>query len=404
MRVLHVVTAWPRHERDPITPWLVELVRRQRDAGHDAVVLAPSYRGGPEPGAAGALPVHRFRYAPAALETLTHDETVPDRLRRRPLQGFLLPAYLAAGADAAHRLGRRGLDVVHVHWPMPHALFGAAARHGSGGKAGVVCSFYSVELNWVRHRLPALLPFLRWTVRTADAVTAISRSTAAAVQALAPGPVSVVPYGSAIEDDGAPVARAAGADPDRLRILFVGRLVERKGVEILLRAVARLPAASGAELTVIGAGERERSIRREIESLGLAGRVRMPGFVSRRRLEEEYARADVFVLPAVVDAKGDTEGLGVVLLEALRYERPVVASAVGGIPDIVEPGHTGLLVPPGDPGALAEALQRIAADPAAARDMARRGRVRARERFGWRAVLDRTEEAYRTALERRRGA
>ncbi|MFW6089482.1 MAG: glycosyltransferase family 4 protein, partial [Gemmatimonadota bacterium] len=219
------MTAFPRHPDDPITPWLVELVRRQREAGLDASVLAPAYRGGPDDGSS-PVPVERFRYAPAFLETLTHDETVPDLLRRRPLRSLLVPLYLAGGARAAREIGRdMRPEIVHVHWPLPHALLGDAVRRGSGGRTAMVCSYYSVEINWIHTRLPLLKPVLRWTARTADGLTAISRSTARAVEELldrstdaGPGPdetgegepaVPVIPYGAALADDVRPPSRPA---------------------------------------------------------------------------------------------------------------------------------------------------------------------------------------------------
>lgn len=163
MKVIHVATAFPRHHDDPITPWLVELVRRQRQAGIDASVLASAYRGGPDEEFSG-IPVRRFRYAPRFLETLTHDQAVPDRIRDRPASAALIPPYLAAGCAAAAELGRSGPDLVHVHWPMPHALFGASMRKASRGRTAMVCSFYSVEVNWVDQRLPWLRPFLEWSL------------------------------------------------------------------------------------------------------------------------------------------------------------------------------------------------------------------------------------------------
>lgn len=428
MRVIHVVTAFPRHPNDPITPWLVELVRRQRDAGIEASVLAPAYRGGPDD-ADPPVPVQRFRYAPAALETLTHDETVPDRLRRRPLQSFLVPPYLVGGMRAARRIGRQAPpDVVHVHWPMPHALIGHAMRWAAGGRTALVCSYYSVEINWIRSRLPLLRPFLRWTARTADELTAISRSTARAVEALLePSPgversepaVSVIPYGAALADEIEPPPRPALAprNGDRaVRVLFVGRLVERKGVEVLVRALAGGDFSRPVELRIVGSGEWEGRIREAIRDAGLALQERDPaggadapvrrvvllGHLSDAALRAEYEAADMLALPAVRDAKGDTEGLGVVLLEALRFERPVIGSDIGGIPDIIEDGETGLLCPPGDPEALAAAIDRLIEDPAAARALAERGRRHAVARFGWDGVVSATSEVYRRAVAGRR--
>lgn len=404
LRVLHIVTAFPRFPTDPITPWFVELVRRQRESGIDARVFAPAYRGGPEIEPYPEIPVERFRYAPSALETLTHDESVPDRIRHHPAALGLIPAYLAGGTRAAHDSGHQQPDVVQVHWPMPHALFGAAVRRGSGDRTAVVCSYYSVELNWVTQKLRPLLPFLRWTARTADAVTAISNSTAAAVRQLTDQPVSIVPYGTALDDDGLSPVRPVLSSGGPVRILFVGRLVERKGVEVLVRALAGLASLPDAELTVIGAGERAELIERTARVHGVADRVHLRGAVTREELVRNYTNHDLFVLPAVVDAKGDTEGLGVVLLEALRFERAVIASDLGGIPDIVEHERTGLLVPPGDSAALGAAIESLVRNPERAREMAQAGRQMASGRFGWNRVLDSTNQVYRSAMERRRGA
>ncbi|MFQ5746462.1 MAG: glycosyltransferase family 4 protein [Gemmatimonadota bacterium] len=401
MRVVHVVTAFPRSEADPITPWLVELVRRERSAGIDATVLAPSYRGGGAEEVAG-VPVHRFRYAPAFWERLSHEETVPDRLRRRPAYGALVPGYLAAGMRAAWREGRSGADVFHVHWPMPHALLGTVGRRASAGRSGLVCSYYSVEVSWVRARLPWLRFFLRWTVRTADEVTAISSATARAVHAVSPRPVRVIPYAAALEDDGRPIERAAFSDDGPIRLLFVGRLVERKGVSDLIRALALLRARWPAQLTIVGEGEWELELQRVAAACGVSEDVTFTGRLTRSELEATYEAADIFVLPAVVDAKGDTEGLGVVLLEALRFERPAIGSAIGGIPDIIEPGRTGWLTPPGDPEALAETLESVARRPEEAREMARRGREIVRGRFSWDGVIGATIEVYERAVARRR--
>jgi len=402
MKVVHVATAFPRHPDDPITPWLVELVRRQRQAGIDATVLAPAYRAGPvaEP---SDIPVRRFRYAPSILETLTHDQAVPDRIRDRPFSAALVPSYLAAGCRAAASLGREGPDLVHVHWPMPHALFGAAMRRASGGRTAMVCSFYSVEVNWVHHRLPWLRPFLKWTIRTADAVTAISSSTAGTVRRLVDRSVAVIPYAAVLPEVPVEVVRPALSDPNApLRLLFVGRLVERKGVEVLVRALARLRHRREAELVIVGSGNRKDSVTRTAALEGVTDYVHLLGSVSAERLAQEYAKCDIFVLPAVVDSRGDTEGLGVVLLEALAHERPVVASRAGGILDIVVDGVTGWLADPGDAEVLSDRIFEVAADPEAARRVAAHGRREASARFSWERILDESAIAYGSAVEARR--
>lgn len=403
MRVVHVATAFPRDEDDVITPWLVEMIRRCRARGIDAEVLAPAYRGSDDHRLQG-IPVRRFRYAPAPWETLTHDETAPDRVRRSLLHAALVPGYLLGGTVAAAGVGREAPDVVHVHWPVPHALFGAAARAASGGRTALVCSYYAVEVNWVLHRMRWLRPFLRWSARTADAVTAISTSTARTLSEVAGHEPRIVPFAAAVGDEG-PAAAArreplSGSGP--LRLLFVGRLVERKGVEVLVEALPRILEERDAVLTVVGEGGREAAIRAAARRCGVEDRVELTGYVADEELSRRYASCDIFVLPAVVDRKGDTEGLGVVLLEALRHERPVVASRVGGIPDIVEEGRTGWLVPPRDAAALAGRILQLARRPGEARRVAREGREIVEERFGWDGILEGLEEIYAEALDARR--
>lgn len=403
MRVVHIATAFPRVDDDIITPWLVALLRALEEQGVSTEVLAPAYRGG-RSGSHQGIRVRRFRYAPAPFETLTHEETVPDRLARRPWYAALLPGYLACGSLAAARAGSRKPDVVHVHWPMPHAWFGALMRAASGGHTAVVSSFYSVELRWVERRLPWLTPFLRWSIETSDGVTAISHATAARVRALADRSVSVIPFGAAVQPRPDSRSHRALAGDRRLELLFVGRLVERKGVETIVRALPRVLKQRDARLTIVGEGEWEPVIRETVTQAGVERHVRMTGGISADELERAYAAADIFLLPAVRDRKGDTEGLGVVLLEAMQFERPVIASAVGGIPDIVRHGQTGWLVEPGDAGSLAARILAVADEPATSRRVARQGREWVEERFGLRRIASDLIACYREAIAARRGA
>jgi glycosyltransferase involved in cell wall biosynthesis len=268
----------------------------------------------------------------------------------------------------------------------------------------MVCSFYSVELNWVEHQLRWLRPLLEWSIRSADAVTAISSSTADAVRVLVERPVTVIPYAAALPEVSVAGIRPALSDPTApLRLLFVGRLVERKGVEVLVRALARLRHRREAELVIVGSGNRADSITRTAALEGVTEHVHMRGFVTAEALAREYADCDIFVLPAVVDARGDTEGLGVVLLEALAHERPVIASRAGGIVDVVRHGVTGWLADPGDAEVLAERILEVASDPEQARRVAVRGRLEAAKHFSWERILDLTEGAYETALKARGG-
>lgn len=392
MRILHLVTGYPRTEQDIIAPWLVELLKRLREAGHDVEVFTAAYRGAGDHVYAG-IPVHRFRYFFARWETLTHEESAPDRMRRSLLYRLMPICFVLAGMIAVWRLCRRErYDVIHVHWPVPLGLWGWAARRAR--RAALVVTFYGIELRWVKRSLPFLKGFVRRVARGADRVVAISSATAREIRELVDVPVVVIPYTTTLPPR---VAARASAARDGLTLLFVGRLVELKGVAYLIEAAARLRGRVAARLVVVGIGPDRRRLETLARSLGVADVVEFRDKVPDAELQQAYATTDVLVLPSILDARGDTEGLGVVLLDAMSCGIPVIASRVGGIPDIIVDGESGVLVPPADAGALADAIERLARDPAYARRLGEGGRARVQTHFTWDAIVGQWEVAYREA-------
>ncbi len=397
MRILYIVTAFPRWSGDVITPWLTETITRLRERGVEVEVLAPSYRGMASGNFEG-IPVHRFRYAPAGIETLTHDQTAPDRIRDRPYLVSLLPGYVAAGSLAAIRLARSGrFDAVHAFWPIPHGLLGLAARRFSG--VPLVSTFFGVELTWLRRQFPFLAPVARRIIERSDAVTVISSHTAREVTRLVrDAHARVIPFGAAVSTsragDGETAAVPRGAE-GAFRLLFVGRLVERKGVTYLLRAVSLLRRKSeDVRLIIVGDGPLAPALHAEAEGLGIADAVEFTGFVPSGELSGRIAASDALVLPAVRDSKGDVEGLGVVLIEAILHDRPVIASDSGGIGDIVIDGETGLLTPPGDVEALAGAIARLRDDAALRSHLVAGGRAHVDACFSWTRIVEDLHSLY----------
>jgi glycosyltransferase involved in cell wall biosynthesis len=179
---------------------------------------------------------------------------------------------------------------------------------------------------------------------------------------------------------GCPEAPVALRPPYRL--LAVGRLVPKKGFDVLIRACAVLRGQGfDFRLVLAGDGPQRRALEALSDRLGLRERVRFLGFLPHERVTGLYARADLFLAPSVVDRTGDRDGIPTVILEALLHRLPVIAARVSGIPELIEDGVTGRLVPPGDPEALARAVARMAADRESALAMAARGRDRVREQF-----------------------
>ncbi len=368
-----------------ITPWLVTMAERQAARGHQVHVLAPSFEGLGEQ-KQGELTVHRYRYAPRRWERLTHEETTPDRLERNPAWALLLPGYVAAGTGAARRLARRiGFDAVHVHWALPHGIHGLAAARATD--AALVTTFYGAEIRWAERRFPPGKAFLRWYADRSHLI-AISESTRRMLAPYAGRPIDVIPYGVPLPEE---TATPASEGPPIL--LFVGRLVTRKGVDRLLQALATVTDRDW-RLEIVGFGPERERLEALARELGLKERVAFLGRVSDDELGGAYRRATCFVLPATLDEREDTEGLGVVLLEAMSYGVPVLATRRGGITDVVIDGRTGVLVEDEIP-AIAAGIRRLLEDLRQAREMGERGRERVRAAFGWDSILDRLEAVYR---------
>ena len=208
---------------------------------------------------------------------------------------------------------------------------------------------------------------------------------------------------------------------NKFKILFVGRHIERKGIRYLIEAAKYLPRES-FEIRIVGVGDLTEQLKMqadalchpelyetknfssqvelcplgssETESKDLPAEIIFTGKLSPEALASEYKTANVFTLPAIVDSKGDTEGLGVVLIEAMELGLPIVASNVGGIPDVVIDGETGILVPEKDPEALASAYKRLAAEPELVKHLLAGAQKRINECFTWDGIIQRQIEVY----------
>ena len=191
-----------------------------------------------------------------------------------------------------------------------------------------------------------------------------------------------------------------GSDPARpVQLLGVARLVPKKGVAVLLDALAALPPALQWRYTHIGSGPLRAEVAAQAARLGIAERISWAGALAQDRVLDAYRAADLFVLASRIAPDGDRDGLPNVLLEAGAQELAVVASRVAAVPELIEDGHNGRLVPPDDAQALAAALARLIADPAARLRLGRAARARVLERFGSAAGIDRLAARLRAELD-----
>ncbi|WP_405551435.1 glycogen synthase [Streptomyces sp. NBC_01171] len=307
--------------------------------------------------------------------------------------------------DLSMAAALQGSDLVHSH-----TWYAGLAGHLAKLLYGIphVTTAHSLEplRPWKAEQLGGGYALSSWAERTAiesaDAVIAVSGAMRddilACYPALDADRVHVVHNGIDTRlyrpDPGTDALRRHGIDPERPYVLFVGRITRQKGVPQLLRAVreidprAQVVLCAGAPDTP----EIDREFRDRFQELSAvrAGVFWIPQMLPRAEVVQLLTHAAVFVCPSVY------EPLGIVNLEAMACGTPVVASRVGGIPEVVDDGRTGLLVDTdGDfEGNLARALDSVLADPVAARRMGEAGRARAVGEFGWDAVARRTAGLY----------
>ena len=177
-------------------------------------------------------------------------------------------------------------------------------------------------------------------------------------------------------------------------LIFCGRLngTKQKGLEVLLDAMPLISQKHDVVLDVIGVGPRMGEYKTQAKLLNIDDRVRFPGFVKHDVLAEHYGRANLLVLPS------RRESFGLVAAEAMACGLPVVATTVGAIPEVVEDGVTGLLVPADDPQALAGAINYLLSQPSTMEAMGKKGRQRVLEYFTWAKVAERVDAGYQRAL------
>jgi glycosyltransferase involved in cell wall biosynthesis len=394
MNILVVTSVYALSETDRNGSFLVASVRHLKDRGHNLTVFAPSYEGCPSHAIDG-IEVHRFRYFLRSGENLTHGQGAPSRIRN-PLYLFVACFYVLAGLVEIGRFSaRRRFDIVHVHWPFPHGAWGLVARRFCRG--ALVLNFHGAEL-LLANTFSIVEPILRVFCRRADAIICNSNYVARRVKTLVDREISVIPFGTTVN---APARRAAVPAAPVRSILFVGRLIPRKGVDVLLEAAARVLQRVAVRIEIVGDGVMRGEWMALADSLGIGSVTTFHGFVANDELERFYSSADVFVLPAVEDDRGDTEGLGVVLVEALSFRIPIVASDVGGISDVIQHGRTGLLVPQRDASALADAVVRLLIDDELARRLSGEGLRHATAYLSWSRITANIERVYQGAIERR---
>jgi glycosyltransferase involved in cell wall biosynthesis len=329
------------------------------------------------------------------LELLGYGRSLAADERPRLGAALAAPLYLLGARRAlTHALRRRRYDLLHAHWIIPNGLTiprrtrFAIGLHGS--------DVFLAEKPFVR-------PFARRALARADLLTGCSPELVARIAALGfpSSRAHTIPYGIDTETFSPnPISRPLWRErlsipPDAPLLLGVGRMATKKGFQILLAVLPDL-LRTHPDLHIVLAGGGD--LLPQFQAVAASPRVHFIGPILHGDLPDLYRAADLFVLPAVHDPRGNVDGLPNVILEAMASSLPVVATSISGIPLAVIPNETGLLVPESDPVALFHALSDLLGNPERARTMGASGRRRAELHLTWDAVAALYRDAYLAAL------
>jgi glycosyltransferase involved in cell wall biosynthesis len=396
LKVLFLTSSYPRNNDDSASVFLRYLANALTNRHVEVHVLAPS-EGKASKTIDGSVTVHRFQYFPVRLQNLAYGSGIIPNLSHSPWLWIQVPFFLWSMTQSLVRLlFKERPSVVHAHWVIPQGLIAVLAKPLH--RTPVITTAHGADVfalrGMVKNRLKRLV------LSRSDAWTANSGATAGAggVDASVSTP-RIIPMGVDIE-------LFAGGNREKLRaqlcadeslVLFVGRLVEKKGCGDLLRALALLPESLRLRTTlwIVGDGNQRHDLERTAKSLGIGRKVCFWGAISNHRLPDFYAAADLFVAPSIEASSGDSEGLGVVFLEAFAGRACVIATCTGGISSVVIDNVTGLLVEPRNPKQLAATMAKLLVDSSLRARLVDNAYIKVATRYNWERIGEEFESLYR---------
>jgi glycosyltransferase involved in cell wall biosynthesis len=381
-RLLVLTSTFPRWKDDTDPPFVYELCLRLKKH-YDIHVLAPHYPGSAIEEKLAGLQVTRFRYFMSSWEFLAYGTGggILAKLKRSPGYYGLIPFFFVGELISTIRILRRcRYDLIHAHWLIPQGLIAVIAIFLTSRRIPVLCTSHGGDLYGLKGWLPTRLK--KWIITNSKALTVVSWSMREEVKGLVADheKVHVIPMGTDLKNRFIPPKTRQ----NKGSLLFVGRLVEKKGLRYLIDALPLiLKKHPQASLRIAGDGPEKGTLQSQSKRLGISDHVRFLGAVKNELLPALYQTSYVVVFPSVIANDGDREGFGLVLVEALGCECATVVTDLPAIQDIVVDGKTGFVVPQKNVQKLAEKIISLLDDPEMGQSVGKKGGRFVVERYDW---------------------
>lgn len=403
MKIAVLTSSYPRFPGDGTAPFVMSISSQLVEQGHDVRVVAPYdpevKRMDPK-----GVELHRFRYIwPEKLNIMGHARALRADVSLHPLAFFLLPFYMCAALIKMLIVTQhQNSDLIHVHWVLPNGLI--AAFVADWRRIPFIISLHGSDI-YLAKKYRVFGAVARFVFLRAAGVTACSKELQqSAIELGASDEPLLLPWG-ADPDLFSPMRKNQsireeyGISPDALLIVALGRLVYKKGFENLLSALSIIiEQHSNIQVLLGGDGPLLETLKQQAEALNLLPQVTFTGRIPWNEVPDFLATADIFVLPSVRDKQGNVDGLPTVLLEAMSSGVVVVASDIGGVNLVVDNDVTGLLIRPGDPSMLADALNSLVSSPGKMHAMSEAARQAVENKYNWDTVSNQLADLFQESI------
>lgn len=401
VNLLILTSSFPQKHESHEGGFIFDLAKRVNAHAVKPFVLCPHFRSAPFTEWWNPVEIFRFPYFfPSRFERLAYGSGMVYNIRNNPGTLILVLPYLSSAfVCSLSIIIKKQISLIHSHWFIPQGLIGALLHCLVG--IPHIATIHGSDLNVIK-KYPVLYPLCHFIGKKSDVITVNSRYMQQQLIDIIPEcakKIRIIPMGIDTEKYSSRTISALGRECHRKHIILnVGRLIDVKGTIYLIDAMSIVSRHfPDALLVIAGSGPEERSLLHRVQENGLNQKVKFLGTVRKDIIPFLYQSADVFVLPSI-NAEGKTEALGVVLLEAMTFGCPVIGSDVGGIPDIIQDGENGFLVPEQRPDILAEKIIQLLSDAELGARFRKAGFISVQKRFSWDTISQQFSEVYRQAL------
>lgn len=386
IKVLVLTSTFPRWLSDTEPNFVFELSKNLVKNGFFVDVIAPHALGAKSYEEIEGLKIYRYQYFLSRFQTLAYNGGIPANLSSNKLNYLLVPFFFFFQfISIVKRLRKEKYDLIHAHWLIPQTFIAVlVTKYISNINIPILCTSHGADL--YRFNSPLMNKIKRWVAKSCFHMCVVSKAMKSycLTNNIRDEGVSVLSMGVDIENLFIPISSVKRM-PNRL--IFVGRFVHKKGISVLIEALRIIvKTILDVELLLVGDGPLYDEITEMIENKGLKNNVKFYGSEINKKLPELYSSASIAVVPSIVDQTGDTEGLGLVTIEAMGCECAVVASSLEPIKEVIENEKTGILFPPGDSEQLAKCVIELLNNHEKRSLIAKQGRKKSKQKYDWQII------------------